>query len=192
MEGLPPEVLLVLDEAYLEYLDAPPDLLPLVRSGTRPNLFLSRTFSKIHGLAGLRVGYGIGHPDFIAALEKVREPFNVNGLAQVAARAALDDAAHLARTRALNAAGLRQLEAGCGALGLEFVPSAANFLLVRVGDGARVFAELQRRGVIVRPMAGYGLPEWVRISVGTSAENERCLSALAEVLGSSAPGAERR
>ncbi len=192
VEGLPPEVLLVLDEAYLEYLDAPPDLLPLVRSGARSNLFLSRTFSKIHGLAGLRVGYGIGHPDFIAALEKVREPFNVNGLAQVAARAALDDAAHLARTRALNAAGLRQLEAGCGALGLEFVPSAANFLLVRVGDGARVFAELQRRGVIVRPMAGYGLPEWVRISVGTSAENERCLSALAEVLGSSAPGAERR
>lgn len=188
LDSLPPEVLLVLDEAYCEYLDAPLDLLPGIRSGQQPNLFLTRTFSKIHGLAGLRVGYGIGHPDFIAALEKVREPFNVNGLAQVAARAALDDEVHLARTRANNTAGLRQLEAGCRALGLEWVPSAANFLLVRVGEGARVFVELQRRGVIVRPMAGYGLPEWVRISVGTPAENARCLRALGEVLGR--PGAD--
>lgn len=191
VNGLPPEVLLVLDEAYLEYLEAPLDLLPLIRSGAWPNLFLTRTFSKIYGLAGLRVGYGIGHPDFIAALEKVREPFNVNGLAQVAALAALDDQAHVARARDNNSAGLRQLEAGCRALGLEFVPSAANFLLVRVGDGARVFTELQRRGVIVRPMAGYGLPEWVRISVGTPAENERCLGALGEVLGNATAAAER-
>lgn len=179
---LPPEVLLVLDEAYLEYLEQPLDLLPLIRSGERPNLLLTRTFSKIHGLAGLRIGYGIGHPDFVAALEKIREPFNVNGLAQVAALAALDDAEHLERTRANNTAGLRQLEAGCRALGLEFVPSAANFLLVRVGDGQRVFAALQRRGVIVRPMGAYRLPEWVRISVGTPAENEKCLAALREVL----------
>lgn len=182
VHGLPPQVLLVVDEAYLEYLDEPLDLLPLIRSGERPNLFLTRTFSKIHGLAGLRVGYGIGHPDFVAALEKVREPFNVNGPAQAAALAALDDTEHLARTRANNRAGLRQLEAGCRALGLEYVPSAANFLLVRVGDGQRVFTELQRRGVIVRPMGGYRLPEWVRISVGTPAENERCLAALREVV----------
>jgi histidinol-phosphate aminotransferase len=182
VHGLPPDVLLVVDEAYLEYLDSPPDLLPLIRSGERPNLFLTRTFSKIHGLAGLRVGYGIGHPDFIAALEKVREPFNVNGLAQVAALAALDDTEHLARTRANNRAGLHQLEDGCRALGLEFVPSAANFLLVRVGDGQRAFVELQRRGVIVRPMGGYCLPEWVRISVGTPEENARCLDALRAVL----------
>lgn len=179
---LPPQVLLVLDEAYLDYLEQPLDLLPLIRSGERPNLLLTRTFSKIHGLAGLRIGYGIGHPDFVAALEKIREPFNVNGLAQVAALAALDDAEHLERTRANNAAGRRQLEAGCRALGIEFVPSAANFLLVRVGEGQRVCATLQRRGVIVRPMGGYRLPEWVRISVGTPTENEKCLAALREAL----------
>jgi len=179
---LPAEVLFVLDEAYLEYLDQPLDLLPLIRAGTKPNLFLTRTFSKIHGLAGLRIGYGIGHPDFIAALEKIREPFNVNALAQAGALAALDDHAHLRRTRENNAAGLRFYEDAFGRLGLTFVPSAANFILVRVGDGQRCFVELQRRGVIVRPMGGYQLPEWVRISVGTLAENEKCVAALREVL----------
>lgn len=183
VHSLPRQVLLVLDQAYLEYLEQPLDLLPLIRSGQHPNLFLTRTFSKIHGLAGLRVGYGIGHPDFVAALEKIRAPFNVNGLAQTAALAALDDTEHLERTRANNTAGRSQLEAGCRALGLAFVPSAANFLLVRVGDGQGVFAALQRLGVIVRPMGGYQLPEWVRISVGTPAENAKCLEALRTVLG---------
>lgn len=183
VEALPPGVVLALDEAYLEFLEDAADFLPRVRAGTRPNLLLMRTFSKIHGLAGLRVGYGIGHPDFIAVLEKVRQPFNLNLLAQAAALAALDDAEHVARTRRNNAAGLRCLAEGCARLGLETLPSGANFILVRVGDGQRVFDALQRRGVIVRPMGGYQLPEWIRISVGTPAENARCLAALAAETG---------
>lgn len=181
LDAVPSSVLVVLDEAYLEYLDAPLDLLPMIRSGRHPNLVLARTFSKIHGLAGLRIGYGIGHPEFIAALEKIREPFNTNTLAQVGALAALDDEDHLRRTRENNTAGLRYYEEQLKALGLEYVPSAANFLLVNVGEGQRVFVELQRRGVIVRPMGGYGLPQWVRISVGVPAENARCVKALGEV-----------
>jgi histidinol-phosphate aminotransferase len=177
---IPPEVLLVIDEAYIEYLDEPADLLPFVRDAKMPNLLLVRTFSKIYGLAGLRIGYGIGHPDFIAALEKVREPFNVNTAAQVAALAALDDDEHVQRTRQNNAKGLDFYSNALPELGLEFIPSAANFILVRVGDGQRVFVELQKRGVIVRPMGGYQLPEWVRISVGTLAENVRCVAALKE------------
>ena len=179
---VPPEVLLVIDEAYIEYLDEPADLLPFVRGGKMPNLLLVRTFSKIFGLAGLRVGYGIGHPDLVAALEKVREPFNVNAAAQVAALAALEDHEHVQRTRQNNAKGLEFFVRSLPGLGLEFIPSYANFILVRVGDGQRVFVELQKRGVIVRPMGGYQLPEWVRISIGTAAENERCLTALKEVL----------
>jgi histidinol-phosphate aminotransferase len=180
----PPHVLVVMDEAYLDFLDEPVDLLPLVRSGAKPNLILCRTFSKVYGLAGLRLGYGIGHPDFIAALEKVREPFNANSLAQAAALAALDDVEHVRRTRENNALGLRFYERAFGELGWEFVPSAANFILVRVGNGERVFVELQKLGVIVRPMGGYQLPQWVRISIGTPAENARCLEALKQVLPS--------
>lgn len=183
VEQVPPEVLLVVDEAYIEYLDEPPELLPLVRGGRMPNLLLVRTFSKIYGLAGLRVGYGIGHPELIAALERVREPFNVNAAAQIAALAALDDSDHVQRTRENNRAGLQFFHRAFTELGLEFVPSAANFVLVRVGDGQRVFLELQQQGVIVRPMAGYQLPEWVRISVGTPEENQRCVTALRQVLG---------
>jgi histidinol-phosphate aminotransferase len=179
---VPPEVLLVVDEAYLEYLDEPADLLPFIRDGQTPNLLLVRTFSKIYGLAGLRVGYGIGHPEFIAALEKVREPFNVNTAAQVAALAALDDHEHVQRTRQNNARGLEFFATSLPELGLEFVPSTANFILVRVGDGQRVFVELQKQGVIVRPMGGYQLPEWVRLSIGTPAENARCLAALRAVV----------
>ncbi len=182
LNSVPPHVLVVMDEAYLEFLEEPLDLLPLVRSGSTPNLLLTRTFSKIHGLAGLRIGYGIGHPEFIAALEKIREPFNTSLLAQAAALAALDDPEHLRRTRANNTAGLRFFEDAFRQRGLPFLPSAANFILVRVGDGQRVFVELQKRGVIVRPTGGYQLPEWVRISVGTPAENAKCLAALGEVL----------
>jgi histidinol-phosphate aminotransferase len=180
--AVPRHVLLVMDEAYIEFLDDAPDLLPLIRGGELPNLILMRTFSKIYGLAGLRVGYGVAHPDFAAGLEKIRQPFNTNLLAQAAALAALEDREHVARTRANNAAGLRQYEAAFRALGLEFVPSFANFILVKVGDGARVFQELQKRGVITRPMAGYQLPGWIRISVGTEAENARCLAALRDAL----------
>jgi histidinol-phosphate aminotransferase len=178
LERLPKSVVLVMDEAYIEFIEHPLDLLPRVRSGAWPNLLLTRTFSKIHGLAGLRLGYGIGHPGLIAALEQIRQPFNVNLVAQAAARAALTDLEHMERTRRNNESGLRQLEEGCRRLSLEFVPSSANFILVRVGQGQRCFEFLQRQGVIVRPMGGYGLPEWVRMTVGTPEENRRCLEAL--------------
>ena len=180
---VPPHVLLAMDEAYLEFLDEPTDLLPLVRAGAHPNLLLMRTFSKIYGLAGLRVGYGIGHPELIAALEKIRQPFNLNSLAQIGAQAALDDAEHVQRTRANNAAGLKFFEQAFHDLKLEFIPPAANFIVVRVGDGHGVFTAMQKQGVIVRPMAGYQLPEWIRITIGTPAENSRCLAALKKVLG---------
>lgn len=181
VDQVPPSVLLVVDEAYFEFLENPVDLLGRVRAGSPPNLLLMRTFSKIHGLAGLRLGYGIGAPDLVASLERVRQPFNINSLAQAAALAALDDDEHLARTRENNRVGRRELEVGLRSLGLSFVPSAANFLLARVGDGQRVFLELQRRGIITRPMGGYDLPEFIRITVGTPEENRRCLNALREI-----------
>ena len=180
---VPDHVLLAMDEAYLDFLADPVDLVPLVRDRVRPNLLLMRTFSKIYGLAGLRLGYGIGCRDLIAALEKIRQPFNINSVAQAAALAALEDDDHLRATRQNNAAGLQFLEAGFRRLGLEHVPSAANFVLVKVGDGQAVFQALQQQGVIVRPMGGYRLPEWIRISVGTSAENVRGLEALKKALG---------
>lgn len=178
----PRQVLLVMDEAYIEFLGDATDLLPLVRRGDFPNLILMRTFSKIYGLAGLRIGYGVGHPDFVAALEKVRQPFNINSLAQVGAMAALDDEEHVSRTRANNEAGLKFYEQAFRQLRLEFVPSVTNFILVKVGDGQRVFNALQKLGVITRPMAGYQLPEWIRISIGTPTENSRCLAGLRETL----------
>ena len=179
---LPRHVLVVMDEAYIEFLEDAPDLRPMIRSGEFPNLILMRTFSKIYGLAGLRVGYGVAHPDFVAGLEKIRQPFNTNLLAQAAALAALDDEEHVVRTRANNAAGLKFYEATFRRLALEFVPSFANFILVKVGDGARIWAEMQKLGVITRPMAGYQLPEWIRISIGTEVENTRCAAALEQVL----------
>ena len=181
---LPPRVLLALDEAYLEFVDQPCDLLPLIREGQVKNLLLMRTFSKIYGLAGLRVGYGIGHPELIAALEKARQPFNLNALAQVGALAALDDDEHLQRTRRNNREGLHFFEDAFRQWPLKFVPSAANFVLAEVGDGQRVFGELQKLGVIVRPMAGYQLPSWIRITVGTPAENARCLAGLRGLVAS--------
>ncbi|MCC6231277.1 MAG: histidinol-phosphate transaminase [Verrucomicrobiales bacterium] len=180
--SVPPHVLLVMDEAYVEFLETPLDLVGEVREGARPNLLLMRTFSKIHGLAGLRLGYGIASPSLIAVLEKVRQPFNINALVQAGALAALEDTAHVERTRANNREGLAYYERELAALGYPLVPSAANFFLVRVGNGQRVFTELQKRGIITRPMAGYQLPEYLRISVGTPAENRRCVEALREVL----------
>ena len=182
VNDVPDDVLLVMDEAYVDFLDDPLDLVSLVRLGARPNLILMRTFSKIYGLASLRIGYGIGNPEFIAALEKIRQPFNLNLLAQTATLAALDDVEHVRKTRANNFAGLEFFTKAFRNLKLEYVPSHANFILVRVGDGQRVFEALQRQGVIVRPMGGYQLPEWIRISIGTPPENERCLAALKAVL----------
>jgi histidinol-phosphate aminotransferase len=181
VNAVPEGVLLVMDEAYIEFLDEPADLLPLIRAG-KPNLLLMRTFSKIFGLAGLRIGYGMASPELIAGLEPIRPAFNVNSIAQAGALAALDDADHVRQTRANNAGGLRQVSQGLRELGVEYIPSAGNFILARVGDGKRVFEELQKAGVIVRPMGGYDLPEWVRISIGTEKENARCLAALKPVL----------
>jgi histidinol-phosphate aminotransferase len=182
LDQVPPHVVIAMDQAYVEFLDQPQDLLPLIRSGEKPNLILLRTFSKIYGLAGLRMGYGIGHPDFIAALEKVRQPFNVNSLAQAGCLAALDDDAHTQKTRQNNADGLKFIEATLGKMGVEYVPSAANFVLFRVGEGRRVFSELQAAGVIVRPVENYGLPEWLRVSIGTPRENRRFVKALQKIL----------
>jgi histidinol-phosphate aminotransferase len=184
VNAVPPNVLLALDEAYVEFLDDALDLLPEIRAGLRPNLLLMRTFSKIYGLAGLRIGYGLGHPDFVAGLEKIRQPFNINVVAQAGALVALDDTAHVERTRRINARGLKLYARTFRKLKLEFIPSAANFILVRVGDGQRVFAEMQQLGVIVRPMGGYQLPEWIRISVGTPKENRRCVAALEQAINS--------
>ena len=183
VNNVPDGVLLVMDEAYIEFLENPLDLSSLVSHGARPNLLLMRTFSKIYGLAGLRIGYGIGHPDLISALEKIRQPFNINSIAQAGALAALGDEDHIRKTRLNNFAGLEFFQRAFRALKLEYVQSAANFILVRVGEGQRVFEALQQQGVIVRPMGGYQLPEWIRISVGTPKENERSLAALKTALG---------
>lgn len=184
VNDVPDDVLLVMDEAYIEFLDDAVDLVPLIRLGTRKNLILMRTFSKIYGLAGLRMGYGIANTEFVSALEKIRQPFNINSLAQAAAIAAMDDDEHVRKTRANNFAGLDFFERAFREMKLEFVPSRANFILVRVGNGSGVFEGMQRKGVIVRPMGGYQLPEWIRVSVGTPTENERSLGALKEVLAS--------
>lgn len=179
---VPANVLIVMDEAYFEFLENPVDLLPGIRAGENTNLLVMRTFSKIFGLAGLRLGYGIGHPELISILEKIRQPFNINSIAQAGALAALDDEEHLTKTKSNNTAGLEFFNGELRRLGIDYVPSSANFVLAKVGAGARVFAELQKRGVITRPMAGYQLPEWIRFSVGTDAENKRCVAALEDVL----------
>jgi len=183
VDGVPDDLLLVMDEAYIDFVSESVDLLPLIRAGSRPNLLLMRTFSKIFGLAGLRLGYGIGPPELIAALEKVRQPFNINSIAQAGALAALEDQDHLARTRANNAQGLDYLQKAFRSLGLEFIPSHANFVLVNVGDGQRVFEGMQKLGVITRPMGGYQLPAWIRVTVGTPDQNARCIAALEKVVG---------
>ena len=182
VNDVPDDVLLVMDEAYIEFLDDAVDLIPLIRLGARKNLILMRTFSKIYGLAGLRVGYGIASAEFVSALEKIRQPFNLNLLAQAAALAALDDNEHVQKTRSNNFGGLEFFTTAFRALKLEYVPSHANFILVRVGAGQKVFDALQKQGVITRPMAGYLLPEFIRISIGTRQENERCLAALKAVI----------
>ncbi|MDB6166970.1 MAG: hisC2 [Lacunisphaera sp.] len=182
VRALPPHVILVLDEAYTDFLENPPDLRPLIAEGRK--VICLRTFSKIYGLAALRVGYGYAAPELIALVQRARQPFNVNGIAAAAAAAALDDDEFVAHMRRENQGGLAQLGAGFTKLGREFVPGQGNFLLVKVGDGARVFGALQQRGLIVRPVKPYGLPEWIRVTVGTSAQNERLLAALTEVLRS--------
>ncbi|MDP3071173.1 MAG: histidinol-phosphate transaminase [Opitutaceae bacterium] len=180
VRALPDHVIAVIDEAYAEYVEHPPDLRPLIREGRK--VVCLRTFSKIYGLASLRVGYGYGSPMLAALLNRLRQPFNVNAIAQAAAIAALDDHAFATHCATANRAGLRQIEQGCRERGWNFVPSVANFMLIEVGDGGRVFEALQRRGVIVRPVKSYGLPGWVRVTVGTAEQNERLLRELAVVV----------
>jgi len=189
LRGVPPEVIVVLDEAYFEFVREPeyPDGVRWLRDF--PNLVVTRTFSKIYGLAALRVGYGVSHPQIAEVLNRVRQPFNVNSLAMTAAVAALQDEEHVRASAELNRRGMRQLESAFRAAGLDFVPSVANFISVEVGDAARVYEALLRAGVIVRPIAGYGMPRHLRVTIGLQAENERFLGALAAALD--AVGADR-
>ncbi len=180
MSRVPENVIVVFDEAYFEFLDQPPDTLKFVCDNK--NVVVLRTFSKIHGLASLRVGYGIARPELIEILQKTREPFNVNGLGQIGALAALDDVAHQRETKAVVDQGRAYLQDEFAKMNLEFVPAAANFVMVKVGDGAGVFQQLLKKKIIVRPIQNYGLPEWLRISVGTMEQNQKCIAALKEVL----------
>jgi histidinol-phosphate aminotransferase len=177
---VPDQIVIVLDEAYFEFLDNPPDSLRHVREGR--NVVVLRTFSKIHGLASLRVGYGIACPEMIAILQKTRQPFNVNGLGQIGALAALGDDEHLAKSKRMVDLGRAYFEDQFRAMRLKFCPSAANFVFVNVGDGPAVFKKLLGMKIIVRPLRGYNLPEWLRITVGTMEQNEKCIAALKKVL----------
>lgn len=180
VERLPDHVLFVLDEAYAEYVDGGPDLRDLIAAGRK--VFCTRTFSKIYGLAGLRIGYGYGSAELVGLLNRAREPFNVNSIAQAAAVAALGDRQFVSDCRVANEIGRMQLEAGFKELGCEFIPSFANFVTVKVGEGVRCFQELQKAGVIIRPLAPYGMPEWVRVSIGLPEQNEVALAALTSFL----------
>lgn len=183
IEKLPDHVIAVFDEAYFEVMPEhmKPDVLKHIRAGKK-NIILLRTFSKAYGLAGLRIGYAVGHPELIALLNKVRQPFNVNGMAQSAAMAALDDITHLVETREMVKEGIHFFERELPELGVETVSSGANFILCKTGNGRDVFLELQKRKVIVRPMEAYGLPEHIRITIGTPEQNMKVLEALKEVL----------
>ncbi len=183
LRRVPERVLVVLDEAYNEYLphDLKADSARWLKR--HPNLVITRTFSKAYGLAGLRVGYALAHPSVADIMNRVRQPFNVNSLALTAAVAALDDMEFVARSYAENLQGLRQIEEGARRLGLDFIPSHGNFITVRVGKAAEVYKRLLRRGVIVRPVGGpYQLPEHLRVTIGTAPENEKFLGALAASL----------
>lgn len=179
---LPGDIIFCLDEAYSEYLDEPVDLRPLIANGRRVVCF--RTFSKIFGLAGLRLGYAYGPEEIIRQMERVRQPFNVNTLAQAGALAALEDHSFLQKSREINRKGLQQMQSGLQALGIVTVPSAANFVLAEFSDASAVNQKLLRCGFIVRPVAGYGLPRHLRISIGTAEQNEAFLQALKEILES--------
>ncbi|HRD50444.1 MAG TPA: histidinol-phosphate transaminase [Candidatus Contendobacter sp.] len=184
LESVPEQVLVVVDEAYFEYVEADSDCPDTLRWFDRfPNLIVTRTFSKAYGLAGLRVGYAVSQPPVADLLNRVRQPFNVNSLALAAATAALDDVEHLERGRALNRAGMNQLQEACRRFGLSWLPSAGNFLCVDVGrSGRELFLALLKQGVIARPVDNYGLPQYLRISIGTEAENARLIEALGDVL----------
>lgn len=180
--NVPRDVAVVVDEAYSEYLPANLryDCVALLKE--HPNLIVTRTFSKVYGLAGLRVGYGLMHPHVADLLNRVRQPFNVNSLALAAAAAALEDRKFVAKSVRMNRTGMERLERGLKALGLEFIPSCANFLSFRVSRARMVYEKLLRLGVIVRPLANYDMPDHLRVTIGTPKENEKFLKALRAAL----------
>ncbi|MGC6424576.1 MAG: histidinol-phosphate transaminase [Lentimonas sp.] len=179
-EALPEHVIFCLDEAYAEYLENAPDLRACIEKGRK--VLCMRTFSKIYGLGGMRIGYGYGDPELIGMLHRVRQPFNVNLVAQAAALAALDDTDFLSMCRRENEVGRAFLVDGLTKLGIKTFGGSANFVLSVVGDGRAVFEQLQGRGVIVRPLAPYGMPEYVRITIGTPEENVRLLNTFADII----------
>jgi histidinol-phosphate aminotransferase len=181
-----PDILVVADEAYFEYVQDPdyPNSLGYQENGK--TILTLRTFSKLYGLAGLRIGYGVGPKDLVGWMHRVRQPFNVNAAAQWAALAALEDDVHVHRSLAVNREGMDFLKREIGKMGLEQVPSHANFILLRVGDGGAIFKRLLQRGVIVRPMGIYELPEYVRVTIGTMKENSRFINELQAIIASRA------
>ncbi len=183
LTGLPRNVVVVVDEAYAEYVEAAdyPDTIPWVERF--PNLVVTRTFSKAYGLAGLRVGYAVSHPQVANLLNRVRQPFNVSIPAQVVAVAALSDSEHLERSRQVNREGMALMKSALAGMGLRYLPSVGNFLCVDMGrPGLEIFEALLRRGVTVRPVANYGLPNFLRITIGTERENRKLIETLREVL----------
>ena len=182
LEKVPEKVLVVLDEAYVEYLNMEENSVPWLQDFH--NLIITRTFSKAYGLAGLRVGHSLSHPEVADLINLVRQPFNVSHLAQAAAVAALGDEAYLQQSRDVNEAGMKQFIAGFEKMGLQYIPSRANFITVNVHTNAfEVYDELLYEGVIVRPVANYGLPQHLRVSIGLAEENQRFLDALSTILG---------
>jgi histidinol-phosphate aminotransferase len=182
MKGLPEDIMVVFDEAYREYVTRKdyPETLPYVKQGRM--VIVLRTFSKIYGLAGLRIGYGTGKSGLIEFMERIRPPFNTNSLAQIAALASLSDETHLKRSRRLVNDERKYLEKNLEKMGIEFIPSVANHILLKVGNGQNVFERLLKKGIIVRPMAEYDLPEFIRVTVGLPQQNRRFINALKEVI----------
>jgi histidinol-phosphate aminotransferase len=183
LDAVPDHVVLVLDEAYCDYVGRADYSRSVQEVLAGRNVVVLRTFSKIYGLAGIRMGYAIGPTALLAEMNKIRLPFNTSGVAQAAAFAALDDAEHVRRSFDSNRAGMTQLEKGFAALGVKYVPSVANFMLVELGTEAGPIAdEMLKLGVIVRPMRWMGFPSAFRVTIGTHEENEKCLAALSQVL----------
>jgi len=180
LRELPPHVIAVLDEAYYEFLDDPPDTVGYVKQGAR--IVLMRTFSKIQGLAGLRIGYGLAPLEIADLLQRARQPFNANAIAQAGAMAGLADVEHQRKTKAITDECRRVMEKTFAAMGLKYIPSSANFVLVHVGNGGEVFNRLLKKGIIVRSMVSYHLPEYIRVSIGTPEQNARFLAELPEAL----------
>lgn len=181
MEAVPDHVVVAFDEAYIHFAEEKPDAFGYLRQGK--NVVIMRTFSKAYGLAGIRAGYGVTTREIADLLNKARSPFNLNLIAQAGALAALDDQEHIAQSVEMVRRGRKMYEEALDRWGIGYIPSHANFILVRVGDGKAVFDACLSQGVILRPMAAYGLPEFIRITVGTESENARCLEALRVALG---------